>query len=191
MTYEQNPAAHLKTEFGFDVLQVARGNYAPKAYHDFIGFEVAKPLLERAFAETYGLELKDVFKSLDLALGSYRRAVSTLIPESTKVAWQMKKDEIVKATPGITARKFRYNLSRASYEKEWGRQYERPGVFARVLAALFRALPKVGPFRALSFKTPNEETPNSSCSVSTDAGPVSRLAEAGDRGTRAPGEPGS
>ena len=158
MTYAQNPAAHLKTEFGFDVLQVARGNYATKAYHDFIGFEVAKPLLERAFAETYGLELKDVFKSLDLALGSYRRAVSTLIPESTKIAWQMKKDEIVKATPGITARKFRYNLSRASYEKEWGRQYERPGVFARVLAALFRALPKVGPFRALSFKTPNEET---------------------------------
>ena len=71
----------------------------------------------------------------------------------------MKKDEIVKATPGITARKFRYNLSRASYEKEWGHQYERPGVFARVLAVLLRALPKIGPFRALSFKTPNEETP--------------------------------
>jgi hypothetical protein len=49
ITYDENPAAHLKTEFGFDVLQVAKGHYAPDAYHDYIGFEVAQPLLERAF----------------------------------------------------------------------------------------------------------------------------------------------
>ena len=48
VTYEDNPAAHLKTEFGFDVIEVARGQYANEAYHDFIGFQVAKPLLERA-----------------------------------------------------------------------------------------------------------------------------------------------
>jgi hypothetical protein len=53
VTYEDDPAAHLKVEFGFDVLQVARGNYAPKSYHDFIGFQVSKPVLERAFADTY------------------------------------------------------------------------------------------------------------------------------------------
>ena len=49
ITYEDNPSAHLKTEFGFDVIEVARGQYANDAYHDFIGFKVAKPLLERAF----------------------------------------------------------------------------------------------------------------------------------------------
>jgi hypothetical protein len=48
VTYEEDPAAHLKTEFGFDVLQVAQGRFAPDAYHDFIGFEVAQPLLDRA-----------------------------------------------------------------------------------------------------------------------------------------------
>ncbi len=56
-----NPTAHMQVEFGFDVLQVARGNYAPQSYHDFIGFQVAKALLERAFHDTYSLELKDVF----------------------------------------------------------------------------------------------------------------------------------
>lgn len=35
--------AHVKTEFGFDVLEVAKGRYAPDAYRDFIGFEVAQP----------------------------------------------------------------------------------------------------------------------------------------------------
>ena len=77
VTYADNPTAHLRVEFGFDVLQVARGNYAPQSYHDFIGFETSKDLLNRAFLATYGLELKDVFTDVDLALGTYRRAVSS------------------------------------------------------------------------------------------------------------------
>jgi hypothetical protein len=57
VTYADDPKTHIETEFGFDVLQVARGRYAPDAYHDFIGFEVSKPLLDRAFKDVYGLEL--------------------------------------------------------------------------------------------------------------------------------------
>src|SRR5207249_6731859 len=96
VTYGEDPASHLKTEFGFDVLQVAKGRYVSDAYRDFIGFEISKPVLERAFQDTYGLELEDVFTSLDLAIGSYRRSVSSVIPEMTKVAWETKKDEIQK-----------------------------------------------------------------------------------------------
>src|SRR5271166_1243787 len=159
MTYEDDPAAHLKVEFGFDVVQVAQGAYAPQAYHDYIGFQVSKPVLERAFADTYGVNINDLFVSLDLALGSYRHSVGSVIPEMTKSAWAAKKDEIVKAHPGMTARKFRYNLSRASFEKEWGRKYEKPGFGARLLAFLFRIIPKIGPFRALAFRplTPQTE----------------------------------
>jgi hypothetical protein len=65
VTYAENPEVHLKTEFGFDVLEVAHQRYAPDAYHDFIGFEVAKPLLQRAFEETYGIPLDSLFKDLD------------------------------------------------------------------------------------------------------------------------------
>ena len=153
-TYEDDPGAHLKAEFGFDVLEVARGNYAPKAYHDFIGFKVSKPVLERGFEATYGIPLKHVFASLDLALGTYRRTVSGLIPEMTKAAWDARKDDIEKTAAGMTRQKFVYNLSRASYEKEWGHNYERPGVGARVLAFLFRIVPRVGPFRAFAFRMP-------------------------------------
>ncbi|MFP5262136.1 MAG: zinc dependent phospholipase C family protein [Blastocatellia bacterium] len=158
VTYAEDPSAHMKTEFGFDVLQVARGRYAPESYHDFIGFKVSKDVLGRAFKKTYGLELKDVFKSVDLAIGSFRLAVSTIIPEATKVAWETKKDEIEKLTPGIAREKFVYNLSRAGYEKEWGKEYERPGPFAKTMAFLFRIVPKVGPFKAVAFKPPTPET---------------------------------
>src|SRR5262249_29709538 len=60
ITYADSPIAHLKVEFSFDVSQVAQGNYAPDAYHDFIGFEVAQLLMERAVAATYCLKLSDL-----------------------------------------------------------------------------------------------------------------------------------
>ena len=158
VTYDENPAAHLQTEFGFDVLQVARGHYASESYHDFIGFKVSKPLLERAFKETYGIELPSIFTNLDLALGTYRYSVSTLIPTMTMVAWETKKGDIEKQTPGITRDKFLYNLSRADYHKEWGTQYKKPGFVAKVVSVLFRVVPKVGPFRGFAIKPSTPET---------------------------------
>lgn len=157
VTYVEDPAAHVKTEFGFDVAQIARGRYAPRAYHDFIGFKVSKPLLERAFKRTYSIELKDQFASLDLAIGTYRRAVSTVIPQMTRVAWETKKDDIQKSMPGIERDKFVYSLTRAGYEKEWGKEYDKPGFSDKTLALLFRVIPRVGPFAALSFKPPTPE----------------------------------
>ena len=87
---------------------MAAGVYAPNDYHDFIGFRVSKQLLERAFSETYGLELHDVLFIEDLALGSYRYAAGKMIPHLTAAAWQLKRDEIEKLIPGITRRRFVY-----------------------------------------------------------------------------------
>ncbi|MDR3718708.1 MAG: zinc dependent phospholipase C family protein [Bryobacteraceae bacterium] len=158
VTYADDPFTHAKTEFAFDVYQAAKGRYAPVAYKDFIGFEVAKPLLGRAFEDTYGLTLEKVFMSADLAIGSYRHSVGTILPAMTRVAWQMKKDEIIKDTPSATRRRFIYNLSRSSYEKNWGKSYAQPGIRSKIMAFLLRMVPKVGPFRPLSFKSLTPET---------------------------------
>ena len=64
--FAQDKTAHLKTEFGFDMVQVAKNRYASEQYHDFIGFKVSKSLLERAFPVVYGVELKDVLPHADL-----------------------------------------------------------------------------------------------------------------------------
>ena len=158
VTYEDDPLAHVKTEFGFDVLEVAKERYAPDSYHDFIGFEVALPLLERAFCETYGLELNSVFPDEMLLINSYRHNVSSLIPKATRIAWKLKQGDIRKDLPGMTRQKFLYNLSRASYEKEWGKDYRRPSAGEAFLSFLYRILPKIGPLRVLSFRTPTPQT---------------------------------
>src|SRR5579862_5639141 len=157
VTYWDSPLSHIRTEFGFDVLQVAQGRYAPERYRAFIGFQVAKPVLERAFQDTYGMEMKDIFGSLDLALGSFRYSVGSIIPGMTRVAWQLKKDTLVKEIPGVTKKKFLFNLSRSSYEKEWGMQYHRPGIRTRLVAWVLRIVPKFGPFKSLAFRPPTPE----------------------------------
>lgn len=157
ITFADHPVSHVKTEFGFDVLQVARGNYAPESYQQFIGFEVADEPLERAFLKTYGLELKEVFVNVPLAIGTYRYTIKNLIPDLTKAAWKAKESDIQKANPNATRRTFTYHMKRAKYESNWGNTYERPGFFTRVMAWIIKVLPKVGPLRSLGFTMPNPE----------------------------------
>jgi len=158
VTFAEDPKAHIRIEFGFDVVQVAKQRYTSDSYHNFIGFQVAKPVLERAFLKTYGIKLADVFGSLDLSIASFRRSVSHIIPEMTRVALLTKKDELVKEDPSFAKRKFLYNLKRADYEREWGKNYEKPGLGAKMFAVLFKIIPKVGPFKAIAFKMPSPET---------------------------------
>jgi hypothetical protein len=136
---------------------VAKQRYTSQAYHDFIGFEVARPVLDRAFRATYGLELHEVLSDEDRAIGSYRHAVSVWLPRLTQTALITKKDEL-EAIPNFNARKFRYTLKRAEYEKEWGKNYYHPGFFAKVLAVIIKVLPKLGPLRVIDPKPPTPET---------------------------------
>jgi Zinc dependent phospholipase C len=156
--YAQDHTAHLKTEFGFDMVQVAKNRYASQQYHDFIGFQVSKPLLERTFPIVYGVELKDVLTHEDLAVGSYRFAVSRMIPEMTKIALRTHKKDMMRETPNFAKRKFLYRLSRSDYEKEWGKDYKKDGFKTRLFSILLRYMPKIGPFKALAFNNPTAQT---------------------------------
>lgn len=158
VTYEEDPKAHIRTEFGFDVTQIAKNRYTSDRYHDFIGFEVSKPVLERAFQDTYGIPLSSIIANEDLAIGTFRRAISKVVPEMTRVALIARKKEIVAETPNFNSRKFRYYLSRTGYQKEWGKGYRRPTFGTRLLAFFLKFMPKIGPFKALDFKIPTKQT---------------------------------
>ena len=171
VTFEKDPRAHVMVEFSFDVVRVAGSGYLPSTYHDFVGFQVARGVLERAFRETYGLEISDIFDDEDLAIGTYRRGASEVIPQLTRAAWKKRKNEILKMDPQASRSGFVYKLSRRGYEAEWGNDYEkpefarwrarlrnaRPALLARILVFIFQLVPKVGPLQTLSFKVPSPE----------------------------------
>jgi len=156
--YADDHTAHLKTEFGFDMVQVAKNRYASEQYHDFIGFQVSKPLLERTFPIVYGVELKDVLAHEDLAVGSYRFAVGRMIPQMTQVALRTHKKDMMKENPTFAKKKFLYRLSRSDYEKEWGKDYTKPDFGTRFWSVVLRYMPKIGPFKALAFNNPTPQT---------------------------------
>jgi hypothetical protein len=158
VTYADSPTTHVLVEFSFDVVQAATGKYVSDAFQSFVGFEVAKPVLERAFLATYGLAMKDVFAlDEDLAIGTYRHAISQTIPEITRIAWRDKRDEIEKVLPGVAREAFVFAMTRQDYEHAYGAQYRKPSLMARFLAFLYRLLPKIGPLEKLKFRPPSPQ----------------------------------
>ena len=156
VTYANSPKAHIRAEFGFDMTQVAKNRYTSDRYHDFIGFEISQGLLERVFPKVYGIKFDDVVDDEDLAIGSFRHAVSKIIPEMTRVALLTRKKEIIRDTPNAAEKKYLYYLSRTAYEKEWGNEYRRPGFGTKLLAIVLKLFPKKGPFSGLDFKIPTQ-----------------------------------
>lgn len=154
VTYEDSHSAHIRAEFGFDMTEVAKNHYTSDAFHDFIGFEISQSLLERVFPKVYGIEFHDVIHNEELSIGTFRHAVSQVIPQMTRVALLARTKEIVPNKRDRAKKKYLYYLSRANYEREWGRNYRRPGLGTRILAAFLRLVPKRGPFSALNFKVP-------------------------------------
>ena len=157
VTYEESHSAHLAVEFGFDVYQVAMNRFSFNDYHNFIGFEVAQALLQGAFLRTYGIPLKKVIPQEDLAIETYRRSVSKTIPRMTKVALAMR-GKTPSTESAATQQAIQFQLTRADYETDFGKQYYKPGFGYRVAAALMKLVPPIGPAKKLHYKDPSPET---------------------------------
>jgi len=158
VTYDDDPTAHLQTEFGFDVVEVAQNRYAPQQYHDFIGFSVSKSLLERAFRDTYGFEVNQIMPGEDRAINTYRHTVSSLLPEATRVAVINYEKQIKQDDPSYDRKKFLFRMDKATYKRKYGNDYQKPGAGAEILAFFVRILPKIGPLKALKLQMPSAQS---------------------------------
>ena len=157
VTYEDDHNAHRRTEFSFDVLEVAKNRYNSQQYHDFIGFDVSEDLLERAFLDTYGIPMDSLLRYDDLTLETFRFAVAKVIPEMTEVALATNKPKVSGERNDPARKAFLYRLSRVDYEKQFGNKYRRPGIFARLLGFLLKLIP-LGPARILGYHNPSPQT---------------------------------
>jgi hypothetical protein len=157
VTYEDDPVAHMRMEFGFDVLQAARGNYAPQAYRDFIGFKVAGDALERAFYKTYGLRLKQIFVYLPLAAIVFKVSVKVVLPLITEIGWGRINKDALENKGGDADQKVADLLHRSSLNELLLRNSDGPGLSSKLLAAAVRFVPKFGVLKQLNFKIPTPE----------------------------------
>jgi zinc dependent phospholipase C len=152
VTYADDASAHLQTEFRFDVFQMARTHGGSDLLHHALQFAVAKRCLDAAMHDTYGLGLDDLFANTDVAILTYRWAFRGLLHEATGVAWELYRADIQGLDPDATPAGFVYDLSRADFEREFGKAFLEPGYFAKTFAFLTKLVPNVGPLKRSIFK---------------------------------------
>ncbi|QJD94607.1 zinc dependent phospholipase C family protein [Mucilaginibacter robiniae] len=157
VTYDEDHVSHSRMEFAYDAVQIGRSHYASAAYHDFIGFNIARPVLERAFLKTYGQDLNEVFKNFDTAIGRLRWGVKDLFPELTKRAWKANKKEIKKEDARSSLHRFKYRMSRRMYKQDFGKIDNKPDFLARTVGFIVSILPKIGPLKTLKFVYPGRD----------------------------------
>ncbi len=153
VSYELGRTEHTRVEFGFDVIQTARGNYDLDARQKFVAFKISEEVLERAFLKTYGLKLNDIFGSLTIAVETFRFAVKQLMPALTKNAWRARNASILKLNPLANKKSYSQKLDRKKYKEEFGR----PGLKSIFFTLVIGIIPKIGPTGGLKYKEPDEK----------------------------------
>ncbi|HEY6443241.1 MAG TPA: zinc dependent phospholipase C family protein [Candidatus Acidoferrales bacterium] len=158
VTYDENPHAHVRTEYAFDIGQLSKRTFAPPAFMRFIGFRVPRGLLERAFVATYGIEVRELIGKTRPAMKSYRTSVRTLIPIFSDAEIVLHGKQFAPDTDNPEYQQFVKQLRQADYERHWAYTYRGPGIGSHLLAIVIKIIPKIGPASYLAIKIPDAQT---------------------------------
>jgi Zinc dependent phospholipase C len=158
VTYDESPHGHVRTEFAFDINQLSKRRFAPKAYLQHIGLEVSGRLLEQAFFETYGLHLSSMTVDGKAAVGSYRRSVRSFLPDFAYAEVLLHKKSFPDDLPSAQFDKFQKRLADADFNNGWEQYRKKPGLRTHLLAFVIIIVPKIGPMSYLAIRGPNQET---------------------------------
>ena len=160
VTYEDDPTAHVRTEFGFDVAQIALWRYAPHPYRDYIGFRVSRPVLERAFYETYGLTVRSILGPPRVAMDTYRTGVRRFIPLFARATIVNVRGHLPSDPPDPFLDRLRASISQTDYAKYWSQYHHKPTLEDHLLGIVIHLIPKIGILRILAIKPPSSATEN-------------------------------
>ena len=158
VTYDESPHGHVRTEFAFDINQLSKRRFAPKAYLQHIGLEVSGRLLEQAFFETYGLHLTSMMVDRKAAIGSYRRSVRTFLPDFAYAEVLLHKNSFPADVSSEEFDRFQKRLADADFKNGWEQFRKKPGLRTHLLAFVIIIVPKIGPMSYLAIRGPNQET---------------------------------
>lgn len=158
VTYGESPHSHIRTEFAFDVEELAQRSFAPSAYQEYIGFRVPRKFLREVFIETYGIDISEVLGRARPDLKSYRTSVRTFIPAFAAAEVVLHKKKFPPPPDTEQARIFAKRVNKTNYQRHWKRTYKGPGFKAHLLAILVFIVPKIGAASDLAIKIPNDQT---------------------------------
>jgi hypothetical protein len=158
VNYEQNPHAHVRTEFAFDINEIAKHRFAPGRYLARVGLKVATALLARTFYETYGLELSKTFHVERTTLTGYSFGARHFLPRIAYAENVLRKNRFPPDTPSPDLTALEADLAQADQDNGWEAYRGKPGIGTYTLAGLIYIAPRIGPLSMLAIRGPNEAT---------------------------------
>jgi len=158
VTYDEDPHAHVRVEFAFDISEISKHRLAPAAYLEFIGLQVSRRLLEQAFEQTYALKLGSVLGKEGPAIKSYRYSVRSLIPTFAHAETVIHRDQFPPDSSNHDFEIYVDHIAQAEFEKTWNPYRRHAGLKSHLLALLIRILPRLGPLSDLAIKVPDQRT---------------------------------
>jgi Zinc dependent phospholipase C len=158
INYAEAPHPHVQTEFAFDINQLSKRRFAPSEYMKFVGLEVPRDLLRKAFFETYGLNLPDIIGTKETSIRVYRYAVRRFLPNIARAETILHKKNFPADTPSPDLDDLRKDLIQASTDNNWEAYRRTPGFTSHLYAGFIYILPKVGTLKMLAIKGPTEQT---------------------------------
>lgn len=160
VSYAQGRHEHVRTEFAFDIDQIAHHRMAPLGYMRHIGIQVPVHQLALAFFETYGLtENFNESRGRRFNLKAYQFATRTLIPRVAyaETVLHRKQEPVEPDTPD--AKEIENEVAAAARLNNWAAYRKRKvSVETHLLAAVLWILPKVGPLAMAAVKGPTATT---------------------------------
>ncbi|HTW47656.1 MAG TPA: zinc dependent phospholipase C family protein [Acidobacteriaceae bacterium] len=192
VTYEEDPHAHVRTEFAFDIDQLSHARFAPSGYLRHVGFRVPIQLLNRAFYDTYGISLHSVIGDELPAFHTYAWSVRTLLPRVGYAEVLLHRSSFPPDVDNDAFRAFAGRLKETDAISHWENyRKRRPSFLTRVFAVLIVITPKIGPLSELSIRGPSSGTEQAYvASVNRAAaeysGLLQRLAQDGQDGFTVP-----
>jgi hypothetical protein len=148
----------VQTEFAFDINQLSKRRFAPSAYTEFVGLEVPRDLLRKAFFETYGLNLPDIIGTKETSIRIYRYGARQFIPNIARAETLLHKKNFPEDIPSPDLDALRNDLIQASADNNWEAYRKTPGFTSHLYAGFIYILPKVGTLKMLAIKGPTQQT---------------------------------
>jgi zinc dependent phospholipase C len=154
VTFGEDSSAHVRTEFGFDINEIAHHRLAPVHYLRHVGLNVPTQQLAAAFYETYGLRAR----ARRVNVGGYRFAVRSFIPRIAYAVTLLHRSRMPAdpATPAL--QKLSTEVAQVAAENDWDKYRKKAGIGTYALAGVIFILPKIGPLKFVAIKVPNQDT---------------------------------
>jgi len=160
VSYDENPHAHVRVEFAFDINELAHRRFAPSRYLAHVGIQVATDLLARAFDETYGLHLDNILgpHRQRPSFGSYKFAVRRFLPRIAYAETVLHRRRMPSDIDDREFQQFEQAFTQSDSENNWEQYRKHAGIGTYMLAGLIYILPPIGPLADLRIKGPDQPT---------------------------------